>query len=76
MTPDTSPLSPEDAAGIERFADHLWLEYGLAANTLASYRSDLTLLSRWLREQGRGLDAADAPDLKTYLSQRHQRSRL
>jgi integrase/recombinase XerD len=76
LTPDTSPLTPEDAAGIERFADHLWLEYGLAANTLASYRSDLTLLSRWLREQGRGLDAADAPDLKIYLSQRHQRSRL
>ncbi len=74
--PARPALYPEDAAGIERFADHLWLEYGLAPNTLASYRSDLVLLARWLRGQKeiRGLDEADAADLKAYLVYRNRLS--
>ena len=67
-----TPLPPDDLAGLERFADHLWLEYGLAANSLAAYRSDLTLLARWLRANGSALDAASAADLRAYLAARLQ----
>ena len=35
---------------IDPFIDALWLEDGLAANSLAAYRRDLTLFARWLRE--------------------------
>ena len=41
------------AASIDRFVDAIWIEQGLAANTLAAYRRDLTLLADWLgREAG------------------------
>lgn len=54
-------LSPGKAAtrgntkpnpSLERFLDSLWLEDGLAANTLAAYRRDLTAYSDWLVRQG------------------------
>ena len=35
-------------ASIDRFIDALWIEDGLAGNTLAAYRRDLTLLAAWL----------------------------
>ena len=63
-------LDPADQAGIERFADMLWLEHGLSQNSLAAYRSDLALLARWLRGQGRPLDEAGAGELKGYLAHR------
>lgn len=65
----------EDRAGIERFADHLWLEHGLSKNTLAAYRSDLLLLAAWLRARAIALDAATAADLKDYLAHRHHQAR-
>lgn len=72
---DTPALHRDDAAGIERFADHLWLEYGLSRNTLLSYRSDLALLARWLRtrQPAVALDAASVADLKDYLVARQAR---
>lgn len=39
---------PEDAALIDRFLDNLWLVDGLARNTLAAYRRDLTGFAGWL----------------------------
>jgi integrase/recombinase XerD len=42
---------PGDRAEIDAFCDMLWLENGLAKASLASYRSDLMHLSRWLNEQ-------------------------
>jgi integrase/recombinase XerD len=42
-------LAAADAAVIERFADALWMERGLSANTLSSYQSDLRHCARWLR---------------------------
>lgn len=69
------PLDPADQAGIERFADMLWLEHGLARNSLAAYRSDLALLARWLRAQGRALDDAGVAELKGYLAQRSDEAR-
>ena len=44
MTP-----SPDDPS-IDSFIDALWLEDGLAPNSLAAYRRDLTLYARWLRQ--------------------------
>ena len=59
----------DDLAVIERFADLLWMERGLSANTLAAYQSDLRAFSRWLgRERGRGLVAAERLDLLDYLA--------
>ena len=61
-----------DAALIDRFADALWLEDGLAAQTLAAYRRDLTLYAAW--RQG-GLVATTEADLRGYIAARHAHSR-
>ncbi|MFT4195187.1 site-specific tyrosine recombinase XerD [Ottowia sp.] len=39
---------PSPDPTIDRFIDALWLEDGLAPNSLAAYRRDLTLYARWL----------------------------
>jgi integrase/recombinase XerD len=60
------------AAAIDRFADAIWIEDGLAANTLAAYRRDLTLFADWLgREHDRPLAAATETDLRQYAVARH-----
>ena len=42
---------------IDRFLDALWIEDGLAANTLAAYRRDLELYAAWLeRERGGAIE--------------------
>jgi integrase/recombinase XerD len=54
---------------IEGFADLLWMERGLSANTLSAYQSDLRALALWLaRERGRGLAQASRIDLLDYLT--------
>jgi integrase/recombinase XerD len=53
---------------IERFSDLLWLERGLARNTLAAYQSDLRLLAQWLRGRRGGLATATRADLLDYLA--------
>jgi integrase/recombinase XerD len=61
-----------NAEAIDRFVEALWIEDGLAANTLSAYRRDLTLLAAWL-EQGGGkmlLDAGEI-DLREYAVARH-----
>ena len=74
-SPGAAAPDPADHAGIERFADMLWLEHGLARNSLSAYRSDLALLARWLRAQGRALDGAGTAELKGYLAWRTDRAR-
>ncbi len=74
-SPKPGTLDPADNAGIERFADMLWLEHGLARNSLSAYRSDLALLARWLRAQGRALDGAGTAELKAYLAWRTDQAR-
>jgi integrase/recombinase XerD len=60
------------AASIDRFVDAIWIEQGLAANTLAAYRRDLTLFADWLgRETGRSLVEASETDLRRYALARH-----
>jgi integrase/recombinase XerD len=54
---------------IEGFADLLWMERGLSANTLSAYQSDLRAFTLWLgRERGRGLAEASRIDLLDYLA--------
>ena len=63
-------------AAIDRFLDALWIEDGLAANTLAAYRRDIELFAAWLgREHGREISAARESDLLGYAAFRHAGSR-
>ncbi|MBL0420462.1 site-specific tyrosine recombinase XerD [Ramlibacter sp. AW1] len=66
----------EPDPSIDLFVDALWLEEGLAKNTLAAYRRDLTLYDRWLRaQQGRGLADTREADLHAYFAARHAQTR-
>lgn len=63
------PLPGSDRDEIDRFCDALWLADGLSPASLASYRSDLARLARWLAGQARpGLPAADEALLAAYLA--------
>jgi integrase/recombinase XerD len=65
-------MQPASAAAIDRFLDAAWIEEGLAANTLAAYRRDLTLFARWLDQAaGRALIEASETDLRQYALARH-----
>ncbi|MFL6677581.1 MAG: site-specific tyrosine recombinase XerD [Burkholderiaceae bacterium] len=64
------------AEAIDRFLDGLWLEDGLARNSLAAYRRDLTLFAAWLgQEQARDLAQARASDVQGYMLARHAQSK-
>lgn len=71
MAVSTTRLSEADAALLDAFCDQLWLEDGLAKNTLEAYRRDLRLLGEWLARAGRGLLEATEADLLGYLAARH-----
>lgn len=59
-----------DGEVIARFADALWMERGLATNTLTSYAADLRAVAQWLAAaRGRPLLAARREDLLGYLAQ-------
>jgi integrase/recombinase XerD len=58
-------------APIDDFIDALWLEEGLARNTLAAYRRDLTLYATWLNGQGRALLVSAESDLNAYFAVSH-----
>ncbi|MDR1424354.1 MAG: site-specific tyrosine recombinase XerD [Azoarcus sp.] len=66
------PSAPELPAALraelDAFLDAMWLEYGLARNTLDSYRSDLALFGGWLTKQGKALSTASSVDLAGYLA--------
>jgi len=47
----------QDVTRIEAFTDAIWMERGLAENTLISYRADLLKFSNWLK--GRDLDLSN-----------------
>jgi integrase/recombinase XerD len=57
-----------DAALLDEFCDAVWLEDGLAKNTLTSYRRDLTLYATWLAaDRQRSLLQAVEADISSYL---------
>ncbi len=65
------PIATTSLDGIERFCDALWLEDGLAQNSLAAYRRDLLLLAQWLFAQcGADLYGVDERLLMAYIAHR------
>jgi len=74
-------VQPASAAAIDRFLDAVWIEEGLAANTLAAYRRDLTLFARWQAEATSDRLTADETPARAVLDNaeevlRHQRGAL
>ncbi len=68
-------LTADDAAELDVFIDHLWLEDGLAKNTLESYRLDLTSFSLWLTKQNKQLLTVDQADIQQYLAVKFPQSK-
>jgi integrase/recombinase XerD len=58
---------------IDAFCDQVWLQDGLAASSLASYRRDLTAWSAWLeRHAHKRLLAAQRTDVEAFLAAQFQ----
>ncbi len=55
---------------ITRFLDAVWMERGLASNTLAAYRADLVALGRWLASRDTTLIRAGRSDLLGFIAAR------
>ncbi|MBL8445338.1 MAG: site-specific tyrosine recombinase XerD [Zoogloeaceae bacterium] len=68
-------LDESTRAQLDEFCDALWLEDGLARNTIASYRLDLALFAQHLGRTGASLAAATETDLIAYLADFSRRSR-
>ncbi len=63
-----------DLGLIDEFCDTLWLEQGLARNSLDAYRRDLRLFAGWLESQRpacASLLAAQPEDIAAYFAERH-----
>jgi len=67
----------DSESGIDAFIDALWLEEGLAANSLAAYRRDLKLYAQWLAglDPARRLDDSRELELNEYFAHRHAHSK-
>ena len=69
-------MHPASQEAIDRFADALWLEDGLASNTLAAYKRDLVLFARWLAQTtDQALLQTQEHHLQAYFAQRHTQSK-
>ncbi len=65
-----------DQAAIDEFCDTLWLEDGLAKNSLDAYRRDMALFAGWLGAmRGKQLYAVQADDINAYFAARHADSK-
>lgn len=53
---------------LDAFIDHLWLEDGLAKNTLESYRADLSQFASWLSQNKLSLLDASQSNIQQYLA--------
>lgn len=60
---------------LDRFLDAVWLEDGLAPNTLAAYRRDLKGLADWLGARSKSLAAASANDVQCFFAESYATSR-
>lgn len=59
---------------IDEFCDALWLEHGLAKNSIDAYRRDMRLFADWLeakRPERAGLHTVEGFDLEAYFAARH-----
>ena len=60
--------APSYAELIDAFCDQVWLQDGLAASSLSSYRRDLTAWAGWLDRRGSYLLAAQRTDVEAFLA--------
>ncbi|WP_018608158.1 site-specific tyrosine recombinase XerD [Uliginosibacterium gangwonense] len=60
---------------IDLFIDELWVQDGLAKNTLDSYRLDLEFFAGWLDAQGIGLLEADSQALALFFAEISKRNK-
>jgi integrase/recombinase XerD len=60
--------SAADAQCIERFIDGIWMERGLAQNTLLAYRRDLEHFAGWLAARQLSLPNVKANHVQSYLA--------
>jgi len=66
----------ETSDRIDAFIDSLWLEDGLAQNTLSAYRQDLEAFESWLQKQRRkSITAAQEVDIQEWFAAVHPHSR-
>jgi integrase/recombinase XerD len=69
-------LPPDSLAMIDDFCDTLWLEDGLAKNSLDAYRRDMRLFATWLHgDRAKNLLAVNADDLNAYFAARHDETK-
>jgi len=67
-------MNAHNTALLDDFCDAVWLEDGLAKNTLESYRRDLRLFAQWHEQLGHpSLLSATESDLAAYLASRSSR---
>lgn len=66
-------MSKQENDLIDRFADAMWLEAGLSAATLSSYRSDLSRLLHWLQQRSGqvSLLSCNDADLLGFMADHH-----
>lgn len=70
------PQERPDFPCLDEFVDTLWLQDGLAKNSLDAYRSDLSLFALWLQsEHHLALENATASVLALYLTDLSRRSK-
>ncbi|MBC2770400.1 site-specific tyrosine recombinase XerD [Pusillimonas minor] len=68
--------SPLPSPLIQPFLDALWLEDGLANNTLAAYRRDLSAFTQWLGDtQGKTLIHTQTSDIQAWFASQHATSK-
>lgn len=61
---------------LDNFIDHLWLEDGLAKNTLSSYRQDLAAFAAWLQQaRHRTMLEAGPEDIQGFIAFRFPQSK-
>jgi integrase/recombinase XerD len=74
MAAPTPRMPAGSAAGlIDAFCDQAWLQDGLAAASLASYRRDLMQFAAWLDPRGAALLAARRDDVEAFLAEQFRR---
>lgn len=69
------PAPPSADPLIDRFIDAVWLEDGLARNTLVAYRRDLDALGAWLGERGSSITLGGEPEIAAYFAEEHASTR-
>jgi len=80
MSNNLSPLPiilPDSVtAQIDQFCDLLWLEDGLAKNTVEAYRRDMRLFAEWLYGNGgKDLYQVSYTDITAYIAAKHPTSK-